>query len=46
MTVSFTQKTMSWILRQPKHTPTFFEIDQIQNIIDIGNWLCNFQEAE
>jgi hypothetical protein len=26
--------------------PTSFEIDQIQNIIDIGNWLLNFQEVE
>jgi hypothetical protein len=26
--------------------PTSFEIDQIQNIIDIGNWLFNFQEVE
>jgi hypothetical protein len=26
--------------------PTSFEIDQIQNIIDIGNRLFNFQEVE
>jgi hypothetical protein len=26
--------------------PTSFEIDQIQNIIDIGNWFFNFQELE
>jgi hypothetical protein len=26
--------------------PTSFEIDQIQNNLDIGNWLFNFQEVE
>jgi hypothetical protein len=26
--------------------PTSFEIDQIQIIIDIGNWLFIFQEVE
>jgi hypothetical protein len=26
--------------------PTSFEIDQIQNIIDIGNWLFKFKQAE
>jgi hypothetical protein len=26
--------------------PTSFEIDHIQNIIDIGNWLTIFQEVE
>jgi hypothetical protein len=39
------QKTMSLILRQPKHTPHSFGIDQIHNIIHVGNCLLDFQEA-
>jgi hypothetical protein len=44
------QKSDTATLKKPCHgfyvsqniLPTSFEIDQTQNIIDIGNWLFNF----